>query len=204
VCSLAAIALFPARAACQQTEIQQLLLNIEKLNQFRQILSNMYKGYQILSEGYTKIKEITSGNYTLHQVFLDGLLAVSPNVRSYKRIADIINTQLAILNEYKSAYTTFRESGQFSATELADMYAVYKNLTSQSMAALDELTMIITSGTLRMDDNERLSGIDRINQSMEEKLVFLRDFNRQYGRLALYRGLEQKDISTVKELYNIK
>src|SRR5581483_12444900 len=125
---IAAVSLLPSRAWAQQTEIQQLLLNIEKLNQFRQILSNMYKGYEILVEGYTKVSEITSGNYNLQQVFLDGLLIVSPTVRDYKRIPEIINSQLAILNEYKSAYANFRESGRFTPEELSGIYTVYQNL----------------------------------------------------------------------------
>ena len=194
----------PIIAYSQQTEIQQLMLNVEKLNQFRQILSSMYKGYNILVEGYTKIREITSGNYKLHQLFLDGLLSVSPAVRGYKRITDIISSQMAIVKEYKSGYRSLQESNQFSQAELVRVYAVYQNLINQSTQLLDELIMIITSGTLRMSDSERLSGIDRILESMDEKLSFLRDFNRQNGFMAVQRARESKDINTIRQLYNIK
>lgn len=196
--------LWPRPAAAQSTEVQQLLLNVEKLDQFRQILNNMYKGYQILYEGYHKIKDITSGNFKLHELFLDGLLAVSPAVRKYHRIPDIIKSQLSLLKEYKWAWSNFRESGQFSEKELSNIYAVYSNLVALSTQQLDELLMIVTSGTLRMSDSERLEGINRICDSMEEKLVFLRDYNRQYGSLALQRAKDSKDINTIKQLYNIK
>lgn len=49
---LAVILLFTARANAQSTELQQLLLNLEKLTQFKAILSDMKKGYQIYQQGY--------------------------------------------------------------------------------------------------------------------------------------------------------
>ena len=92
----------------QADEIQQLLLNLEKLTQFKKILQNMYDGYEILHEGYTAIKDISEGNFNLHKNFLDALLEVSPSVKRYKRISDIINYQLRIVREYKSAYNNFK------------------------------------------------------------------------------------------------
>lgn len=198
------LCIIPRQSHAQDTEIQQLLLNIEKLNQFRQILTKMYEGYKVLHNGYLKIKDITSGNFKLHELFLDGLLAVSPTVRKYHRIPDIINAQLSLLKEYKWAWSNFRESGQFNERELQKLYGVYSNLVTQSTQQLDELIMIVTSGTLRMSDSERLEGIDRIHVSMQEKLMFLRDFNRQYGVMAIQRAKEGKDIGTIKKLYNLK
>src|SRR5687768_17492678 len=80
----------------QSFEAQQLLLNVEKLAQLKQILSDLKKGYGIVSAGYNTIKNISEGNFKLHQVFLDGLLQVSPVVKKYKRIVDIISNQTKI------------------------------------------------------------------------------------------------------------
>src|SRR3954466_5457804 len=96
-------------AICQTQEATQLLLNYEKLKQLEEILDNMYKGYRILTQGYDRIKGIAEGNYKLHQVFLDGLLAVSPTVRKYKRIPQIIAYQQILVKEYKRAHSRFRE-----------------------------------------------------------------------------------------------
>src|SRR5690606_13782078 len=76
------IALFslPRPAAAQTEEIAQLLLNVEKLAQFKQILTDMKKGYDILNGGYRTVKQLTEGNFSLHRVFLDGLMEVSPAV----------------------------------------------------------------------------------------------------------------------------
>src|SRR4051812_48291730 len=90
----------PIFLQAQEQEIQQLLLNVEKLAQFKKILQGMYDGYEILQKGYTAIKNISEGNFTIHQTFLDGLLAVSPAVRKYKRVSDVIDYQVRILKEY--------------------------------------------------------------------------------------------------------
>ena len=48
--------------AAQVQELEQLTLDIEKLLQFKQILSDLKKGYQILSGGYNTIRDL-SQNY---------------------------------------------------------------------------------------------------------------------------------------------
>ena len=62
---------FSGQVVAQSTEIQQLLLNVEKLAQLKKILSNMKKGYEIVSNGYNTIKDISKGNFNLHEAFLD-------------------------------------------------------------------------------------------------------------------------------------
>src|SRR5689334_17359441 len=88
------------RANGQAQEVQQLLLNVEKLAQLKSILADLKKGYEIVSTGYSTIKNLSEGNFNLHQAFLDGLLQVSPTVRNYRRIADIIRSQISLVKEY--------------------------------------------------------------------------------------------------------
>lgn len=46
------------RGHAQSAEIQQLLLNVEKLSQLKNILTDMKKGYTIISNGYNSVKNI--------------------------------------------------------------------------------------------------------------------------------------------------
>ena len=87
----------------------------------------MYKGYEIVSNGYETIKNISEGNFNLHEAFLDDLLAVSPAVQNYKRIADIINDQLMIVKEYKTAYTHFKEDENFTSENILRLQSTKKN-----------------------------------------------------------------------------
>lgn len=191
------------RAKAQADEIQQLALNIEKLLQFKQILSDMKKYYQIIEGGYNTVKNLSEGNFKLHQSFLDGLLQVSPAVRNYKKVGEIMRFQVLIVKEYRSAIISQRRSGLFNAGELDYMNSVYENLLQKSLRNLDDLAMVITAGTLRMSDDERLQAIDKIYDDMEDKVVFLQHFNSNASVLALQRAKEKKDINIIRSLEGI-
>lgn len=186
--------------SAQSTEAQQLLLNVEKLAQFKKILSNMKKGYEIVSNGYNTIKDISKGNFNLHDAFLNALLQVSPTVKKYKRIADIISCQSQIIKEYKSAFNRFKASNLFAVSEINYMEEVYKNLFNKSLQNLNELTIVITAGKLRMSDDERIAAIDRIYIEITDKLVFLRNFNSEGNVLAVQRGREMVDTKLSQKL----
>lgn len=194
----------PLQATAQSEEAQQLLLNVEKLAQFKKILQNMYDGYKILYRGYTAVKDISEGNFNLHKTFLDGLLEVSPVVKKYKRIADIINYQLRIAKEYKAAFTRFKDDGQFTPQEIEYISKVYGNLLKESLKSLDELWMVITAGKLRMSDDERLQAIDRIYSVVEDQFSFLKEFTNNTALLALQRKAESAEIEYLRRIRGIK
>jgi len=191
------------KALAQTDEIAQLLLNVEKLAQFEHILSDMKKGYEILSGGYNTIKDLSQGNFSLHKTFLDALMEVSPTVKNYKRVADIISYQVILVKEYKSAFNRFKQDNNFNEQELAYLGRVYKNLFKQSLDNLDNLVTIITANQLRMSDDERLGAIDRIFADMQDKLLFLRHFNNNTTVLALQRAKEKNDAGTMRLIYGI-
>jgi hypothetical protein len=164
----------------------------------------MYEGYQVVSKGYKTISDISQGNYSLHQFFLDGLLEVNPAVKKYKRIADIIAFQKSIMQEYKRAFNYFKANGSFTSEEINYIEKVYNNLFQQSLKNLDELMMVITARTLRMSDDERLQAIGRIFTNMQDKLTFLRSFNSGTRLLVVQRTKEQSEINLSKKLSAIK
>lgn len=191
------------KAFCQATEAQQLLLNWEKLRQLEEILDNMYKGYKILDKGYSTIKKIAEGNYTIHELFIDGLMLVNPSIRNYKRIPFIIDYQKLLLKEYQRAYNRFRQDPNFSIEELEYLANVYKFLFDASLRNIDELMMIITATKLSMSDDERMQAIDRIFFDMEDKVVFLRTFNNNTQLLAIQRARSMNDVRTLRQLYGV-
>ena len=194
----------PVMSKAQSEEVQQLLLNVEKLSQLKAILKNMYEGYKVVSKGYTTIKDISQGNYSLHQAFFDRLLEISPAVKKYRRIADVISYQGKIMQEYKAAFNYFKGTGSFTFDEINYMEKVYVNLFQQSLKSLDELLMVITASTLRMSDDERLDAIDRIFSEMQDMLTFLRSFNNGTKLLAVQRIQEQAEVDISKRLSDIK
>lgn len=191
------------KLSAQAQEAEQLLLNIEKLAQLKQILSDMKKGYTIISTGYTAVKNISHGNFNLHKTFLDGLLAISPTVRNYQKVTDIIHYQVLLVKEYKYALQRFKQDGHFTPAEVDYLNRVYANLFNQSLKNLDALTTILTANKLRMADEERLRAIDQIFADMQDKLQFLRYFNNATILLAVQRAREQKDVHTMQKIYGI-
>src|ERR1700730_5412563 len=123
------LGLAPLQPAHSQLDaVEQLVLDISKLAELKSILKEMYQGYQILSTGYNTIKGLAQGSFNLHQIFLSGLLSVSPTVKKYERIAQIIADEQTLLSEYKSALSRFSVSNVFSSTELSYLQTIYSNL----------------------------------------------------------------------------
>jgi len=198
------ITAFGSKSFGQSQEAQQLLLNWEKLTQLKKILNDMYSGYKIVHKGYTTIRDISQGDFTLHKDFLDGLLEVSPVVKKYKRIADIISYQLRIVKGYKTAFDQFKLSKYFTIEEIEYLGKVYSNLLKESLKCLDELAMVITAGKLRMSDDERLQAIDRIYITIVEQFSFLQKFNNSTAVLSVQREKDQQDIDISRKLHDIR
>lgn len=191
-------------ANAQSEEVQQLVLNVEKLAQFKKILKGMKDAYEIIFKGYTAVKDLSQGNFSVHKSFLDGLQQVSPVVRKYKRIGDIINYQLRIVKECKAAYAHFKEEKSFSMQELEYLGKVYSNLFNETMKNLEELAIVTTAGNLRMSDDERLRAIDRIYTIVVDEYSFLNEFNNNTSVLALQRKSELTEIKMSRIINGIK
>jgi hypothetical protein len=192
------------RCQAQSYELRRLVLDIEKLAQLKSILTDLEKGYQILETGYTTIKNISAGNFNLHKAFLDGLLAVSPSVQQYYKIAMTVDYQAEIVSEYKVALNRFRQDGHFNPDEIVYIGNVYDNLVDKSAKNLESLLNVLTAGKLRMNDAQRLEAIDRIYADTKNQLLFLRRFNNSTQILAVNRSIDAGDAETLKNVYGIK
>lgn len=199
VCIVLVFVIGGARA--QKEEAQQLMMNLTKLEQFRAILQQLYEGYEILAKGYGMVKDVAQGNFSLHEVFLDALFEVSPAVRKYHKIADIVEMQVKVVQRYKRAYERFKQSGQFSPEELLYLGRVYGRLTDQSLKNVEDLLTVVTAGKLRMSDEERLAAIDAIHAEVLDQLRFLGDFNSRTTLLAAQRQRESGEVNRVKALH---
>jgi archaellum component FlaC len=188
----------------QATELAQLALNIEKLAQFKQILSDLKKGYEILSGGYNTIKNLSKGNFELHKVFLDGLSEVSPAVKNYHRVAGIIDLQMKLMHENNVSLHRLRAAGRLLPAEITYVSNVYDGLLIESLKNIEDLLTIITAAKLRMSDDERLDAIDQLYASIEDKLVFARSFNAQASMLSFQRSRAVSESQKLKQNYGLE
>ncbi len=190
-------------AWAQSYEAQQLLLDWTKLAQMKGILKDMKEGYEVVEKGYSTIRDISKGTFNLHEAFLDGLWLVSPTVRKYWKIPQIMDDQLRLIKEYKSAFANCKRSGLLNGDEIVYVGEVYGNVFQQSLKDLDDLTLLLTANKLRMNDDERLSSIDKIYANMEDKLQFLRSFNNHNSILLLQRTKETNEAKELQSLYGV-
>ena len=187
----------------QSAEVQQLLLNVTKLSQFKQILKDLQTSYGILNKGYGTIKSIAAGNFSLHEAFIDGLLLVNPSLAKYRRVADIIADEVAIVTEYKTAFKFFKSGGRLNPSELDYLGKVYGHLVDNSVDNLDALATVITGGKLSMTDDERLTEINRLYRDTHHMLSFLMGFNDRVSMLVAQRGGQALNIDDLRKMQGL-
>jgi hypothetical protein len=193
-----------SQTKAQTFEVEQLILDWQKLSELKNILTEMKTGYQILSTGYETIRSISEGNFNLHNAFLSALLAINPAVKNYKRVADIVSYQSSIVSEYKSAFSRFKQDKHFTPDEISYLGTVYGNLFNQSLNDIINLTNVLTANKMRMSDDERLHTIDGIYDESKNQLMFLRSFNNSTTLLAIDRATEQNDAASALQLYGLE
>ncbi|MVZ65722.1 TerB family tellurite resistance protein [Sphingobacterium sp. DK4209] len=174
---------------------------MEKLAQFREVLKQMKQGYRMLIAGYGQVKDLTQGNFELHESFLNGLLKVSPTVRGYQGVAKLVSAQIETLKQAKRSYQVFQQSDCFSAKEMDYLLKIYNRLGRESLLNLEELRVLLTDGSLRMSEAERLLAIDDLLDKQLQGLQFLRAFNAQNHLLRMQRLKEIRDLRSTGQLY---
>jgi len=192
---------FSSHLLAQTEEAAQLVINYEKLIQLEEILDNMYRGYKIINNGYNIIRDISEGNFNIHQLFLDGLYAVNPTIRNHQKIPYIIRFQKFIASESKRAFHQFSTDPNLTYREIKYLESMYGYLLKQSLRNMDELLMIITSTRLSMSDDERLIALERIHLDLENKVIYIKMVNSSTQMLSLQRAKENRQINTVRSLY---
>src|ERR1700753_3951025 len=140
VCIAMLLVVLPMRGLRAQSvadDIQQLVFDVQKLSQLKQILTETYQEYQMLYKQYEQIKSLSQGTFSLHKVFLDGLLLVSPGVRSYYKIADVFEKETRLAGECQSGNAYFSGSGLFTAQELEGFSTNYSTYLQRSQRDAD-------------------------------------------------------------------
>jgi hypothetical protein len=188
----------------QSQDMQQLMLNIEKLAQMKAMLKTMYEGYASLKQGYEQVSAVAKGNFDLHKTFLDGMLDISPTVRQYHKVSVIMQRQTGIAQEYKVAVYQIQSAGMLNAAEMTTLKQSLAVFVNESVRLLEDLLLIITPGKMRMNDEERLRSIDNIDVAMSGLSEKLRAQIADSRKFSDSRARQRKDVNMVKKLYGIK
>ena len=185
----------------KKTQVKYLTEQIAALQVYAGFVE---KGYKIAKDGLGAIHAIKQGDFSLHSNYFSSLTNVSPAVRSYTKIADIVALQISIVQNCKQQKKFMKQSHQFSTNELLYAGKVLDNVLDGCTGIIDELTGILTDGLLQMKDDERVRRIDQLYDRMEERAAFVQHFGNDNNILAVQRIKDQNDLKVSRELYEVK
>lgn len=180
-------------------------LKIQKLQNKTIWLQNAQKTLEnVLSK--TKLTEISGWverQRKLYDDYFQELKKVKNALAYYHRIKDIIENQVAMVKEYKAAWTLFRQDRNFSADELAYMSEVYTGMLGESTKAIDQLLMVVNAFATQMTDAARMEIINTATDDMEKGFMDLKEFNNQNKLVSLQRAAVRGEIEYIKRLYGL-
>ena len=139
----------------------------------------------------------------LYNDYFDELWKVKAILASYHRIKDIIERQRQIVNEYRTAWSLFRQDRNFTADELKYMYNIYSGMFDESLKSIDQLFIVVNAFATQMSDANRLKIINTVSENLDQQFSDLKDFNTQNKMVSLQRAAEKGEIEYVKKLYGL-
>lgn len=96
----------------------------------------------------TKLSEISNWvdkQRTLYKDYYEELQKVKGIISYYKRIKEITEKQVHLVEEYKRAFSLFKQDKHFSADELSYIGRVYSGILDESVKNIDQIFLVIHS-----------------------------------------------------------
>lgn len=180
----------------KKTQKKYLLQQIAALQVY---IGYAKKGYEIVGSGLQTVRDITNGEFGLHNAFISGLKKVSPTVRNDVRVVEIIEAQISIIK----AFGTIKNHKSFSADQLSYISRLADGVIGECYTDLEELLLVITSGKLEMKDDERLKRLNAIYERMLDKSSFTQSFCGDMGLMIRQKEMEQRAIDNLRRFYEI-
>jgi hypothetical protein len=151
-----------------------------------------------------EIKDWVQKQKQLYDDYFQELKKVKTALTTYKRVKEIIEQQLAMVNEYKGAWALFRQDKNFTPEELEYMLNIYTGMMDESSKNIDQLFMIVEAFATQMSDAKRLEIINTVADNVQQQYLDLKEFNNQNKMLTMQRASERGEIEYVKRLYGLK
>lgn len=186
--------------------IRAVDLRIQRLQNQTIWLQNAQKTLENQLSGL-KLEEIanwTARQREQYQIYYDGLAQVKGIIAQYQRIREVINRKALLTREYGRVWSLLQNDIRFTAKELQYMSTVYQGILESSLRNIEQITSVIRSYSLKMEDADRLALIQKVAAQVEQNYRDLRIFNQQNIMLSVQRSKSAQEVRTLKTLYGIK
>lgn len=152
----------------------------------------------------TEIAEWTEKHRKLYEDYYEELWKVKNTIAMYKRIRQLTDKQVRIVDEYRKCWSIVQNDDNFTKKELEYMAKVYLGIMEESVKNLDQVLLVINSFKTQMSDAKRLEIINKCGEEIERNYYDLKEFNNQNIQLSINRAKDAHEIETVKQLYELK
>ena len=151
----------------------------------------------------TQISDWVEKQRRLYDDYFQELWKVKTALTHYHRVKEIIETQIAMIKEYKAAWALFRQDQNFTTKELNYIYAVYSGMMEEGLKSIEQLFLVVNAFATQMNDARRLEIINAAADAIEQTFLDLKQFNNQNKMISLQRAAEKGEIELVKKLYGL-
>ncbi len=185
--------------------IKAVDLKVQRLQNKTIWLQNAQK---VLENQLSKLKLDEIAGWTekqkdLYSRYYGELWEIRSAVAYYKRIRELSQSQLDIVEEYKRAWELFRQDQNFSPDELDYMQKVYSGILDESIKNIDQVLLVVNSFKTQMGDAARLEIINRAADRIDINYGDLKKFSAQNSTLSIQRAKSLDEITHLKEIYGI-
>lgn len=152
----------------------------------------------------TEIADWTERQKELYKEYYTSLWKVKTAITYYKRVKDLTQRQISIVDEYKWAWGLFQKDRHFTVEELESMQKIYLGILEESVKNLDQVLLVVNSFKTQMSDAKRLEIINAAAGKMEENYSDLKQFNSGNINLSIKRSNSLDEVAKLKELYGLE
>ncbi|WP_090706587.1 hypothetical protein [Daejeonella rubra] len=182
----------------KQKETQKKYL-IQQIAAMKLYAGYLKKGYDIANKGINSIKDISKGEFDLHQSFFTSLKMINPAIAGNSKIAQVIAWQVTI----SKGLLTLNSRTELPASDKSYIRQVRLKVMKECEQDMEELLLVITQGKLEMKDDERINRLDKVYESMKDKYQFTQSFSNQVKTLSLQKEQEERNNEASKKHYGI-
>lgn len=150
------------------------------------------------------ISNWTEKQRSLYKNYFEELNKVKTIITYYKRIKEVGEKQIQLVNEFKRAWSLIRDDKHFRPEEISDMARVYQGILDETVANAEQLVMVVNSFSTTMTDAKRLVIIGAASDQVDQNYSDLKRFNGENYLLSLSRSKNEIEARQLKIMYGIK
>ncbi len=186
--------------------IKAVDLKVQRLQNETIWLQNTQK---VLENQLSKLKLAEIADWSerqkeLYSKYYNELWEIKTAITYYRRIKDLTEKQVAIVDEYRWAWNLFTRDKHFTPEELSYMESVYKGILDASVKNVDQILLVVNSFKTQMSDAKRMEIINTAANQMDENYGDLKKFNTQNSLLSVQRAQSADEVTILRELYGIE